>query len=245
MCCHLDNCSSAESPVEAVLFDLDDTLYPQTSWLDGAWERVADAGAAHGLDACRLRAELKFVCAEGSDRGSIIDRALERMEAHDVPIAPLVEAFRSYEATKLLLYPGVREALADLARRVPTALVTDGDQRIQRSKLHALRLHNSFDVVVLSDDFGRSRRKPHPAPLVRAARLLGVPTCACVYIGDRPEKDVAAAWSARMRPIRVRTGEYAGLPDAPRAWRIHRSAVDAVEVLTPLLKAGRRRSSAA
>src|SRR5207302_2084131 len=36
--------------IEAVLFDLDDTLYPQKQWLDGVWEAVASAARGYGVD---------------------------------------------------------------------------------------------------------------------------------------------------------------------------------------------------
>jgi hypothetical protein len=101
--------------------------------------------------------------------------------------------------------------------------------------LRSLRLQKAFDAVVFSDELGRGRRKPHPAPLVRAARLLRVDPARCVYIGDRPEKDVAAALAARMRSVRVRTGEYARAPDLPRAWMTVRDVPSAASRLADLI----------
>lgn len=242
MCCPLDSYSSAEHPVEAVLFDLDDTLYPQARWLGGAWEAVAEAGTRFGLCRSKFLRTLTAVASEGSDRGRIIDRALEAMGRPDVDVCALVEAFRRFEPSgSLLPYAGVPEVLTALSSRVPIGLVTDGDPGVQRSKLRALRLQHRFDVVVLSDELGRSRRKPHPAPLMRAAQLLGVSRSRCVYLGDRPDKDVAAARSARMRAIRVRTGEYVSSPDVPAPWLAVRNVQDAANRLRPLLSPKRPR----
>ena len=199
--------------IRAVLFDLDDTLYVQQTWLAGAWAAVAGAAGAFGVDASDLGAALVEIAAEGSDRGRIIDRALERVGAVGVPVLPLVQAFRSHAPEYLAAYPGVPAALAHLRAHCPIGLVTDGDPGIQRAKLAALGLSDAFDVVVVSDELGRQYRKPHPAPFRAALSALGVAPHEALFVGDRPDKDVAGAAAAGMRCIRVLTGEYAEVPD--------------------------------
>lgn len=221
--------------IAAVLFDLDDTLYDQQRWLAPAWEAVAAAAAPYGIDGAALARELVAVAAGGSDRGRIIDRALARLQpAADVPLAPLLAAFRSSAPQRLSPYAGVRRALRSLRDTVPIGLVTDGDVTIQRAKLRLLALQDAFDVVVLSDELGRERRKPHPAPFSAALAALGVRPQDAVHVGDRPDKDVRGAAAVGMRAIRVRTGEYAALPDDPAPWRSVRDVLEAVAVLRAL-----------
>jgi putative hydrolase of the HAD superfamily len=199
--------------IRAVLFDLDDTLYDQRAWLAGAWEAVAGAAAAFGVAPAELAAALAEIAAEGSDRGRIIDRALDRVGCPGVPIEALVQAFRSHAPERLPAYPGVPAALARLRTRCPIGLVTDGDPGIQRAKLRAVGLCDAFDVVVFSDELGRRYRKPHPAPFRAALAGLCVDPREALFVGDRPDKDVAGAAAAGMACIRVLTGEYARLPD--------------------------------
>jgi len=201
--------------VTAVTVDLDDTLYPQAVFLDGAWEAVADAGRDAGIDRGPLLAALLAECARGSDRGGIIDRAVAQAGGPASSVPALVAAFRSYAPPALPAYPGTLEALDRLRALVPVACVTDGNPQIQVAKLRALGLERGFDAVVLSDELGRDRRKPHPAPFLRALDLLGVEAAGAVHVGDRPEKDVAGPAAAGMSAIRVRTGEYADA-DVPR-----------------------------
>jgi putative hydrolase of the HAD superfamily len=130
-----------------------------------------------------------------------------------VPVEPLVQAFRSHAPEHLPAYPGVPAALARLRPRCRIGLVTDGDPGIQRAKLRALGLCDAFDVVVLSDELGRQYRKPHPAPFQAALAALAVDPREALFVGDRPDKDVAGAAAAGMACIRVLTGEYAGVPD--------------------------------
>jgi putative hydrolase of the HAD superfamily len=215
--------------IGAVLFDLDDTLYPQATWLDGAWDAVAARATEMGVREAPFADALRTIAAQGTDQGRIIDRALAWCGAPDVPVAPLVEAFRSYAPEQLEPYPGVREGLAKLARRVPLGIVTDGDPLVQHAKLRAL----GFDtmVVVCSDELGREHRKPDPAPFERALEALGVDATEAVFVGDRPEKDVAGAIAVGMRAVRVRTGEYAARPDDPTPWASVANTANAIALL--------------
>jgi putative hydrolase of the HAD superfamily len=118
---------------------------------------------------------------------------------------------------------------------MPVALVTDGDPEGQRAKLDALGLAAAFDAVVLSDELGRLWRKPEPRPFVLAASLVGVRPVDVVVIGDRPDKDVAGAQRAGMRAVRVRTGEYASVPDPEPPWR---QAADVIEAVRLVIRSG-------
>ena len=216
--------------IAAVLCDLDDTLYPQAAWLDTAWAAVAArAREEFAVNEPELYEALTRVAAEGSDRGRIIDRALAACGHADVPVAPLVDAFRGHAPERLALYPGVRDGLAALRTRVRLAVVTDGDPAIQRAKVRALGL--DVDAVVYSDELGRDRRKPHPLPFYHALAAVGVRASDAVFVGDRPGKDTAGANAVGMRTVRVLTGEYAHVVDDPPAWRIAANAADALQLL--------------
>jgi putative hydrolase of the HAD superfamily len=225
--------------IRAVLFDLDDTLYDQRAWLAGAWGMVAGTATAYGVPPAELAAALGEIAAEGSDRGRIIDRALERMGWAGVPVEPLVRAFRSHAPGRLSCFPGVPAALAQLRARCPIGLVTDGDPGIQRAKLTALDLGDAFGVIVFSDELGRQYRKPHPAPFQAALAALGVGPGEALFVGDRPDKDVAGAAAAGMACIRVLTGEYAGLPDAVAPLVRVSGVADAVAHIGALLRCSR------
>jgi putative hydrolase of the HAD superfamily len=226
--------------IRAVLFDLDDTLYDQQAWLAGAWEAVAGAATTFGVPAGELTAALHAIAAEGSDRGRIVDRALERVGSAGVPVGPLVRAFCSHAPERLACYPGVAAALAGLRARCPVGLVTDGDPRVQRAKLAALGLGDAFDVMVLSDELGRQFRKPHPAPFRAALAGLGVDPGEALFVGDRPDKDVAGAAGAGMACIRVLTGEHAGACDVVAPLATVAGVVDAVDYIEALLGAALR-----
>ncbi len=222
--------------IAAVLFDLDDTLYPQASWLRGAWVSVARAAAASGVDPEAFDVALARRAAAGSDGGRVIDGALADVLRPDIPVAPLVQAMREHRSGPLACYPHVRAGLAALRGRVPIGLVTDGDPAMQRDKLRGLALEDAFDVVVLSDELGRDHRKPDPLPFRTALSALGLPAEVVVYVGDRPDKDVAGAQAVGMRAIRVHTGEHAEAPDVVAPWRDVADAAAALELLAGELR---------
>ena len=224
--------------IRAVTVDLDDTLFPQSAWLSGAWRAVAAAAGRHGLSETDLLAALEDIALEGSDRGRIIDRALERVGGQGSFVGELVEAFTTHAPARLETYPGVLEALARLAEaEVPVAIVTDGNPVIQRAKVAALGLTSSGLVaaLVISDEIGgRQTRKPHPAAFLEALSRLGRTPGETVHIGDRPEKDCAGAAVAGMRSIRVLTGEYATRAHpsgCPLPWLTVASFADAVDAI--------------
>lgn len=222
--------------IQAVLVDLDDTIYPQAQFLSGAWAAVAAAGDRFGIPAELLRTRLTQIAGQGSDQGRIIDRALLSLDRDGVQVTgkalpELVATFHSFRPRRLHPYPGVAEALLVLRQRVPVALISDGNVDGQLAKINALGLADAFDAVVLSDSMGRQFRKPRPAPFLRALDLLGVSASAAVMVGDRPDKDIAGAATAGIRAVRVRTGEYSRRRDTTPPWRTADDLPAAVQLL--------------
>jgi putative hydrolase of the HAD superfamily len=213
---------TAGATITAITVDLDETLYPHSAYLAGAWSSLAAAAVANGVDedtAEVLRYSLTQVAVEGSDRPRLIDRALHRCGLPGSFTPALTDALASYRPVLLELHPGVRDALSRLRERFPVAIVTDGDPRTQRAKIAALGLESIVDTILVSDELGgRHHRTPSPTALLAALDRFGVAPDAAVHVGDRPSRDTAAALAAGMRAIRVRSGEYAEQPDDPRPW---------------------------
>ncbi|MFC7528559.1 HAD family hydrolase [Actinoplanes sp. GCM10030250] len=221
-----------------VVIDLDDTLYPQSTYLYGASRAVGRAGAAQGLCPFRLARAVRRQLIAGSDRDGIFDQALFAYgvsTARATELIPaLVAAFTGYRPRRLPLYPGAADALATISAHYPVVCLTDGTPAIQRAKLAATGLTDAFLAVVITDELGGpAARKPHPEGLRHAAAALGAAPSQLVMIGDRPTKDIAMAATLGARSIRVRTGEHALTPDDPPATAVVSDLTAAAALLVP------------
>lgn len=197
----------------AVTFDLDDTLYDQSCWLDGAWREVGQvADAAFGVPRDETFLLLKAASAAGSGRGNIINSVFPELRPEQIEL--LVRAFHGYRASALEPFPGAVATLRLLrSRGIPLALITDGQPAGQHNKIDALGIRSLFDVITVSDEYGREYRKPHQRPFLETARALGVSRQRIVHVGDRWEKDVRGATDAGyLGTIRIHTGEYQDVP---------------------------------
>ena len=71
-------------------------------------------------------------------------------------------------------------------------------------ELEALGIRDYFDARMTAGDAGRI--KPHPEPFLTLLERLGVKAENAVFVGDRPQDDVAGAQAAGMRGVWVRRG---------------------------------------
>jgi 2-phosphoglycolate phosphatase len=77
-------------------------------------------------------------------------------------------------------------------------IVTNKPKALTNALLDALGIASGPDCVVSGDDL--PERKPSPAPLHHAARLLGVDSSRCVYVGDAL-RDIEAGKAAGMKTV--------------------------------------------
>jgi putative hydrolase of the HAD superfamily len=101
--------------------------------------------------------------------------------------------------------PGCRAVLRTLAKHYRLGVVTNGIDRVQRSRLVAARLQPFFEVVVTSQGSGYA--KPDPRILEAALEALGVPARETVYVGDDPAVDGGVARAAGTRFVWVDRGD--------------------------------------
>lgn len=195
-----------------LLIDLDDTLYDEASYVRSGMAAVAEEISRLPVDrsADQIAADMLAELARNG-RGKIFDATLERLGLTPDPalIAGLVETYRDH-SPGIALWPGVREALADLARDHRLAIVTDGLGRMQRRKVAALGLEPMVEDIIYCWELGWP--KPDPRPYVSAIKTLGGAPATTLVIGDNPRHDMAAARAAGVRSVRVRSGRFAAQP---------------------------------
>jgi 2-phosphoglycolate phosphatase len=106
----------------------------------------------------------------------------------------------------------VLEAIEATQRR--WGIVTNKPTFLTTPLLKAIGIGLRAGCVIAGDTL--PERKPHPAPLLHAAALLGLQPQECLYIGDA-ERDIQSARAAGM-PVLLATYGYLGPDDAPQSW---------------------------
>ncbi len=194
-----------------MLFDFDGTLADTAPDLGAAVNRLR---AERGLPALSV-GEVRPHASSGA-------RGLLRVGLGLMPGDPayeeMREAFLAHYGTRLCvdtkLFPGIAELLGQLGERgLAWGIVTNKATRFTVPLVSALGI--APDCVVCGDTTPHS--KPHPAPLLHAAKALALAPARCCYVGD-DLRDVQAARAAGMRSVAVQYG-YHGIDNGgPRSW---------------------------
>jgi len=218
--------------IQAVVFDLDNTLIDFTRMKDEAVRAAAgamvDAGLSMPVDDVVSGIEAVYE-EKGIEYQRVFDDFLEReLGAIDWKIlASGVLAYRRRREAHLVLYPHANMTLMELAKRgMRLGVVSDAPRREAWLRLVALGLHHLFDVVVTFQDTGE--RKPHPAPFRRALELLGVRAEEALMVGDWAERDVVGASHVGMKTVFARYGDVFGTGESGADYEIE----DIAELLT-------------
>lgn len=183
-------------PFQVVVFDLDDTLYPESDYVQSGFAYVGElVRRLYNKPFDRL---LQAAQAEGA--ADPLGRALEAAELPGLLKEHLILAYRYHRPT-LRLFPGARQLLqACRSRGCPLYLVTDGRSVTQRLKLEALGLTEMFEQIFISEELGCG--KPDPLAFATIAARGG--SGPWVYVADNPAKDFHAPNSLGWTTIGVR-----------------------------------------
>lgn len=206
-----------------LIFDLDDTLYPEATFVLSGFRAVSLWG-----EACLgWPAETSLECLrrllDRYGRGHVFDRWLEAQGVRPTRrlVDAAVRAYRHHDPEIRLPEPH-RALLERLAGQRPLYLVTDGHKTVQANKVAALGIAPFFAGIYITHRYGRAAAKPSPRCFDLIRRRAGVDWAEMAYVGDNPAKDFVTLNRLGMATVRVLTGRHAGERAAPGFDAAHR-----------------------
>lgn len=231
-------------PINAVLLDLDDTLYPyppcKEAGMDAARETARGLGYEfdretfeefYQLGRREVKRELSGTAAT-HERFIYFKRALEEHTGGPKPgdALALGDAFWEAYVDEMELFPGVEETLSTLREAgVDVAITTNLTTRIQLEKLEKLGLEPHIDLLLTSEETGRE--KPGSVMFTLPLARLDRRASEAVMVGDNVGADIVGA-----NAVGLETVLWNADPDEPLEGRRkpdHR--IDAFEALTEVV----------
>lgn len=195
--------------LQAVLFDLDGTLVDSAPDLGAAADKLRTDRGLPPLDLALYRP------MAGAGARGMLAVAFGMTPDHPDFSALREEFFANYEQrlTRLTaLFEGMDALVEELrGRGLHWGVVTNKSSRFSVPLTRSIALFASAGVLVSGDTTPHT--KPHPAPLLEAARRLGVESSRCVYVGD-DQRDIVAGRAAGMATVAATYGYLGQAADA-------------------------------
>jgi phosphoglycolate phosphatase len=214
--------------IEAVLFDLDGTLIDSAPDLGAAADKMR---TDRGMSSFPL---LHYRPMAGAGARGMIGLALGLTPEHPEFAVLKEEFFVNYEAClteRTYAFDGVAEMIDRLDQAgYKWGVVTNKAERFALPLTRCMPLFATAATVVCGDTTPHA--KPHPAPLLEAARQLQIEPGRCLYVGD-DERDIVAGRAAGMPTVAAAYG-YLGASGETDAWNAHATIRSAHELLNYL-----------
>ena len=189
--------------IKAVVFDLDDTLFPETDYVKSGFSAIGDAISDAGL------ADKLWMLFE-KDRKNVYQRA----GFSEKECQKFIEIYRSHKPD-IKLKSETEALLKDLKNKgIKLGIITDGRPTGQWNKIYALGLDKIMDKIIVTDELGGEQfRKPNPKAFELMKESLNVEFDEMMYVGDNPQKDfyIGSVYPIVTARI-ITTGVYADKP---------------------------------
>jgi putative hydrolase of the HAD superfamily len=189
-----------------LVFDLDDTLYDETTFVHSGFKAVA----AFLYEEFAVPAEQVYSLLAGrlsAGRGRIFDEVLGQMGIFSRKnVGKCLAVYRSHKPD-IALYRDAEECLRRF-RQSPLYIVTDGNKLVQQNKLSALGLPSIVKSCFITHRYGLRHAKPSPYCFLKICERERVQPQQVVYIGDNPHKDFVGIKALGFKTVRILRGHF-------------------------------------
>lgn len=222
--------SARAGPVQALLFDMDNTLFDLIQAQITACAHVARhlgkndgkelfdyfLHAGHGFESTEnIR---QYMVERGLSTDGMFDRACR--------------IYRDEKLNSITPYPGVMQSVREIrSLGLPMVIVTDAEQEQALERLGKCGLVPYFDSVITSDLV--KKKKPDPEPFLYGLRELGTRPDNALFIGDSPRRDIEPCLHLGIRTVYARYGDRFA---SERPCTGADFTIDAIPELVPIIR---------
>ena len=193
--------------LQAIVFDLDDTLYSEQDYVMSGFRTVAEWAAVNlGIAQYEGFTTLSNLYHQGVRNNTFNQWLAIHQIENPAVVTKLLDVYRAHAPT-ISPFDESIDLLKTLTKSYKIGLVSDGYLQVQQRKWTALGLDLFFDGVVFSDSLGRENWKPSTAPFKLVLEQLNVDPAASIYIGDNPRKDFFGARQLGIYTIWVKRSD--------------------------------------
>ena len=194
-----------------VIFDLDDTLYPESDFVRSAFRAVAQqVWNDFSIDIEPLLRH-RFTNGQRGDLMTSVLLGLKVRLPSEYVTNILVPCYRQH-APSICPFVESIPVLSELkSRGHKLGLLTDGWAQVQRNKISALNIESYFDEIIVTDEIGKHAWKPSIIGFERMLERLSSEAAHAIYIADNPAKDFFGPKQLGMETVQIRRSgsEYA------------------------------------
>jgi putative hydrolase of the HAD superfamily len=210
--------------IEAVIFDIDNTLMDFMKMKRAAVDAAVDYMIDAGLDIDKqtmVDKIFKVYWEEGIEDQNIFDKVLLR-EFGQIDYKILAAGIIGYRKAKeahMMLYPHVRITLSELLRMgIRLGVVSDAPRLPVWLRIVSLNLHHYFERVVTFDDTGE--RKPSPKPFLKIIDDMKIKPQNAIMVGDWAERDIVGAKNIGMITAWAKYGNQFDTKNSGADWEL-------------------------
>lgn len=189
-----------------IIFDLDDTLYEELTYVRSGISAVAAFLEPYlNISKDQINTELNLLLL--SQRHHLFDRyLLEKGMSNKKMIQNCIRIYRNHSPS-ITLFSSAEACLMRLAK-YPLYLVTDGNHLVQRKKATALGLDKYFRKCFYTYAYGHHRMKPSTYCFEKICQIEKTNPNSVFYIADNPHKDFVGIKTLGFQTIQVLSGPY-------------------------------------
>ncbi len=199
--------------LQCVLFDLDGTFLDTSQDMAKALNQLLEEKNREPLPYNAIRPQVSH-----GARGLLqLGFALSPSDAEFEPMrSRYLELYEACMFEQTQAFEGIDRVLRECGLRdLKWGIVTNKPKYLTDKILRHLGYWRHASAIIAGDSL--PERKPHPAPLLKAAELSDVAASACCYVGDA-ERDIEAGRNAQMRTVCALWG-FMGAHDTPEHWQ--------------------------